>query len=75
MEDRGRLKDLYTQVQRTWFPDGPDDPHITLVRFDAEHARRLLGRARRLASAESGVLKAMVTGTPGANGNAGIAEL
>jgi len=74
VEDRGRLKELYTPVQRTWFPDGPDDPHITLVRFDAEHADYWDGHGGWLRLSLA-FLKAMVTGTPGASGNAGIAEL
>ena len=36
VEDRARLEQLYTTLQRTWFPKGLDDPDITLVRFDAD---------------------------------------
>ena len=74
VHDRARLEQLYTPVQRTWFPDGLDDPHITLVRFDAEHADYWdrHGGWLRLSLA---FLKAIVTGTAGASGNAGIAEL
>jgi len=74
VEDRERLRELYTPVQRTWFPDGPDDPHITLIRFDGEHADYWDGHASsaRLALA---FLKATVTGTPGVSGNAGTMNL
>ena len=30
------MRDLYTSSLRTWFPEGLDDPHLTLIRFDAE---------------------------------------
>ena len=74
VEDPERLKDLYTPVQRTWFPDGVDDPHITLLRFDATEANYWDGHASyvKLALAYA---KSVVTGAPGASGNAGIADL
>jgi len=74
VEDRERLRELYTPVQRTWFPDGPDDPNITLIRFDGEHADYWDGHASsvRLALA---FLKATVTGNPGVSGNAGTMNL
>ena len=74
VEDPTKLKELYTPVQRTWFPDGVDDPHITLLRFDATEANYWDGHASmpRLAWAYA---KSVVTGAPGASGNAGIADL
>jgi general stress protein 26 len=74
VEDPGRLRELYTPVQRTWFPEGLEDPHITLVRFDATEARYWDGHASvtRLTLA---YVKSLLTGEPGASGNAGIADL
>jgi general stress protein 26 len=74
VEDAAKLQELYTPVQRTWFPDGLDDPHMTLVRFDATAADYWDGHASmvRLAAAFA---KSVVTGTPGASGNAGVADL
>lgn len=74
IEDRERLKSLYTAVQRTWFPDGVDDPHITLLRFDATSASYWDGHASWLKLA-TGFAKSIVTGSPGTSGNAGVAEL
>ena len=74
VEDKDKLAELYTEVQRTWFPDGLDDPNLVLVRFDAEcgdywdkhnGVMRLLGA----------FAKSIVTGTPGRSGNAGSAQL
>src|SRR5688500_4233665 len=74
VEDAERLKKLYTPVQRTWFPDGLDDPHMTLLRFDADRGEfwdKHNGMLRLLAA----FAKAMVTGTPGSSGNTGTAQL
>jgi general stress protein 26 len=38
VEDRARMRELYTPVLRDWFPDGLGDPHLALIRFDAERA-------------------------------------
>ncbi len=74
IEDRTRLEELYTPVQRTWFPDGLDDPHMTLIRFEADRGEfwdRHNGMVRLLAA----FAKAMVTGSPGSSGNTGTATL
>ena len=74
IEDRARLEQLYTPVQRTWFPDGLEDPNITLVRFDADQGEfwdQHNGMLRLLAA----FTKAIVTGTPGSSGNTGTAKL
>ena len=74
VDDRARLEDLYTTLQRTWFPKGLDDPDITLVRFDADEANYWDSHDSyvRLAAA---FVKSVVTGAPGKSGNAGIAKL
>lgn len=33
--DRARMARLWTPMARTWFPEGLEDPHLTLIRFDA----------------------------------------
>jgi general stress protein 26 len=74
VDDRARLEQYYTTLQRTWFPKGLDDPDITLVRFDADGGNYWDGHDSyaRLAIAFA---KSIVTGTPGKSGNAGIARL
>ena len=34
-KDAGKMRELYTPSVRTYFPDGLDDPHLTLIRVDA----------------------------------------
>jgi general stress protein 26 len=74
IEDRRRLEELYTPVQRTWFPQGLNDPHITLVRFDADQGEfwdQHNGMLRLLAA----FAKSVITGVPGSSGNTGTATL
>lgn len=74
VDDRAKLEELYTTLQRTWFPKGLDDPDITLVRFDATDANYWDSHDSylRLAAAFA---KSLLTGEPGKSGNAGIAHL
>jgi general stress protein 26 len=74
VDDRARLEELYTTLQRTWFPKGLDDPDITLVRFDAVEARYWDSHDSlvRLAVAFA---KSVATGTPGESGKTGVARL
>lgn len=74
VEDRERLEELYTPVQRAWFPDGLDDPHMTLIRFDASRGHFWDGHQSRVRMALAFVT-AMVTGEPGRSGNAGTVTL
>jgi general stress protein 26 len=32
IDDRGRLRDLWTPLARPWFPQGPESPDLTLLR-------------------------------------------
>lgn len=33
--DQPKMRELFTPVLRPWFPDGVDDPRMTLIRFEA----------------------------------------
>lgn len=35
MRDRALIKQLWREGWKLWFPDGPDDPSLCLIRFDA----------------------------------------
>src|SRR5829696_449602 len=70
VEDRELLATLYTPAQRTWFPEGLDDPNMTLLRFDVDDADYWDGHhntARRAVA----FLTAVVTGRPGRDGHTG----
>ena len=74
VEDRARLEELYTTLQRTWFPKGLDDPDITLVRFDAVEGN-YWDKHDSLVRLAVAFAKSIVTRTPGKSGNAGVAKL
>jgi general stress protein 26 len=74
VDDSGVVKKLYTSVQRAWFPDGPDDPELIAVRFDAEAADYWDGHNSMVRLAVA-MAKSIVTGSPGKSGNAGVARL
>ena len=38
VEDRGRIEELWKPVWRAWFPKGPEDTDIILIRVRAEEA-------------------------------------
>jgi general stress protein 26 len=74
VEDRAKLEELYTTLQRTWFPKGLDDPDITLVKFSVEEGNYWDSHDSYLRLAFA-FAKSIVTGEPGKSGNAGIARL
>ena len=39
IQDRARIDKYWNPVVAAWYPDGKDDPHLTLIRFDAEDGR------------------------------------
>ncbi|MBA8816838.1 general stress protein 26 [Microbacterium halimionae] len=38
VDDDAKLKELWTSSTEAWFPGGPEDPNITLLKFNAEGA-------------------------------------
>jgi general stress protein 26 len=73
VEDVAKLRELYTPVQRTWFPDGLDDPNMTLLRFDLQEAHYWEGH-QSIARLIVAFAKSAVTGQPGKSGDVGIAR-
>ena len=74
VQDRPKMRELYTPTLKTWFPEGLDDPNLTLIRFDAV--------AGSYWESPGGVLQAMtayaesvVTGSPGKSGRSGTLSL
>lgn len=39
VHDKARIGKLWNIFAEAWFPDGPDDPHIALLRIDVDHAQ------------------------------------
>jgi general stress protein 26 len=73
-DDRVRMRELYTPTLRAWFPDGLEDPHLTLIRFDVERAEYWDSPGGML-QVFGAFTKAIVTGHPAQGGEQGTLEL
>lgn len=38
IDDRTKIHDLWTPLMKAWFPDGPDDPQIVLIKVKVDSA-------------------------------------
>jgi len=74
VRDRAKMQALYSMRLRTWFPGGVDDPHMTLVRFDAADGE-FWDSPGGVLQAVGAFTKALVTGAPGRSGRAGAIDL
>jgi general stress protein 26 len=74
VHDRARMRELFTAAVRTYFPDGLDDPHLTLIRVDATGGAfwDVPGGMLQVIAAFT---KSVVTGTPGKTGHAGTMSM
>lgn len=70
VSDRAEVTKRWTELYRTWFPNGPDDPNIVLIRVDAERAEYWDTPASVMVYAY-GYIKAVVTGAPAKPGDVG----
>jgi general stress protein 26 len=68
--DRTRMKEFYNPLIKAWFPEGLDDPHLTLVRFDVERGDYWTSSAGML-QVLAAFTKSVVTGKPGGGGEMG----
>jgi len=59
--DKAKVKEFWTEAFKTWFPDGPDDPDIALIRVDAEAAEYWDAPSKTIVYAY-GYFKAKLTG-------------
>lgn len=67
--DRAKVKELWTPALKAWFPDGPDDPRIALLRVDVESAEYWDAPSNTMVKV-AGFVKAIATGRryePGEN--------
>jgi general stress protein 26 len=74
VSDRAKVRELYTPIARTWFPEGLDDPHLTLIRFDATGGAFWNSPGGMLQSLAA-FTKSVVTGVPGKSGRTGTINL
>lgn len=72
--DRAKMLEIYSPAIKTWFPDGIEDPNLTMIRFEADegHFWDSPGGVFRLLGAFA---KSMVTGEPSMGGEKGEVHL
>jgi general stress protein 26 len=73
VDDRALVREMWNPVVDAWFPDGPDDADVVLLRVDSESAEYWTAPGGRLASLLSFV-KAKATGEP-LEGDSGTVDL
>ncbi|MFC9985061.1 pyridoxamine 5'-phosphate oxidase family protein [Microbacterium keratanolyticum] len=73
-DDREKIKDLWNPFVEAWFPKGPEDPDIGILRFAAESAQYWDTPGGRIASVFS-LVKAKLTGETYDGGESGKVEL
>ena len=68
------MRELYTPRVQTWFPEGLEDPHLALIRFDATSGS-FWDSPGGMLQVLAAFTKAVVTGTPGRSGRSGTIDL
>jgi general stress protein 26 len=74
VRDSPKMRELYTPALKTWFPEGLDDPNLTLIRFDAASGAYWESPGGIL-QAITAFATSVVTGTPGKSGRSGTLDL
>lgn len=63
VRDQAKVKELWSEPMRTWFPKGSDDPNIALIAVDVDTAEYWDAPSSTMVHAY-GYVKAVVTGEP-----------
>ncbi|MGQ0506341.1 MAG: pyridoxamine 5'-phosphate oxidase family protein [Myxococcaceae bacterium] len=74
VDDRPKAKELWSPILKAWFPDGLDDPNLTLLRVKVEQAEYWDVVSSKLVQI-AGFLKAIVTGQQANGGRHGHLEM
>ena len=74
VDDRAKMRELYSPVIRTWFPDGLDDPHLVLLRIDVTNGT-FWESPGGIVQVLAAFTKSVVTGTPGKGGRSGTMDI
>jgi len=67
VRDPARMRELWGPAQKAWFPQGPDDPELALLRVEPERAEYWDSPSGTLVQI-AGFVKSVVTGQPAAAG-------
>lgn len=61
-DDRAKIEALWNPFVQAWYPDGPSDPNVTLLRVDVDGAEFWDGSSSKLVMGAR-LVKALLTGT------------
>lgn len=61
VRDRQKVKELWSSIHKAWFPDGPDDPKLTLLKVQVHQAEYWDGPSSTMVQL-IGFAKATLTG-------------
>jgi general stress protein 26 len=62
IQDRMKMQDLWNEAFRAWFPDGLDDPHLGLIKVEADYAEYWDSGPSNVLIQLKGYVKAALTG-------------
>lgn len=74
VDDAAKVKDLWNPFVDAWFPEGPDDPNVVLIKFSSDSAEYWDTPGGRVASAISFV-KSKITGDAYSGGESAKVDL
>ena len=74
LQDAEKIRELWRPEFKIYFPDGPDDPDLVLLRIDVTEAEYWTGERNPILRLV-GLAKALVTKNPDALGDSGRIEL
>ncbi|PQA58886.1 pyridoxamine 5'-phosphate oxidase family protein [Siphonobacter curvatus] len=72
--DKAKMEELYTPVLKAWFPNGIDDPELSLLKISIDEAEFWDSSSSKLVNGFK-MLKAAITGTPYDDGSHGKVTL
>jgi general stress protein 26 len=72
--DQAKMEKLFKPLIRTWFPEGLDEPHITLIEVDV-HEGRFWDSPGGMFQLLGAFAKSVLTGKPGKGGEFGELSL
>ena len=60
-KDRAKIEEMWKPIHKAWFPDGMDDPHLALLKVEAEQAEYWEASSSKIVQL-FGFIKAVATG-------------
>jgi len=74
IDDMAKKQELFTPLLKTWFPEGVDDPRMTMIRFDADRGD-FWDSPGGVLQVLAAFTKSIVTGNRGQGGEMGEVKL